>query len=173
MVIRHLFAVQHPVKLRGFVQSRRKGKQRQQAGHDAFQPGLHIIGQILAVRAGVGQPLLFIELLGVIKGLLGGKSKQAVGLPLQGCEVVKTWRLLCLFLPRHGNTKGLLPSASRFQAGRFFGAGKAAAGRLHAARCDMDNVIFLFLKTADFRLSVNQHFQGRRLDTAHGQGLVV
>ena len=34
-------------------------------------------------------------------------------------------------------------------------------------------MVFLFLKAADLGLPVNQHFQGRRLDTAHGQGLVV
>ena len=34
-------------------------------------------------------------------------------------------------------------------------------------------MVFLFLKAADLGLPVNQYFQGRRLDTAHGQGLVV
>ena len=34
-------------------------------------------------------------------------------------------------------------------------------------------MVFLFLKAADLGLPVNQHFKGRRLDTAHGQGLVV
>ena len=34
-------------------------------------------------------------------------------------------------------------------------------------------MVFLFLKAADLGLPVNQHFEGRRLDTAHGQGLVV
>ena len=37
----------------------------------------------------------------------------------------------------------------------------------------MDNVIFLFLEIADLGLPVNQHFQGRCLYPAHGQGLVV
>ena len=82
MVIGHLFVVQHPAKLRGNVQPRHKGKQRPQAGHDAFRRGLHIVGKVLAVGAGISQQLLFIELLGIVKGLLGGKSKQAVGLSL-------------------------------------------------------------------------------------------
>ena len=63
VVIGHLFAVQHPAKLRGNVQPRRKGKQRPQAGHDAFRRGLHIVGKILAVGARIGQQLLFVELL--------------------------------------------------------------------------------------------------------------
>ena len=37
----------------------------------------------------------------------------------------------------------------------------------------MDNVVFLFLEIADLGLPVNQHIEGRRLDTAHGQGLVI
>ena len=67
-----------------------KGQQLQQIRYKMLCCLAHVLGQILAVRAGIGQQLLFIELLGIIKGLLGGKSKQAVGLPLQGGEIVKT-----------------------------------------------------------------------------------
>ena len=173
MVIGHLFAVQHPAKLRGNVQPCRKGKQRPQAGHNAFRCGLHIVGKVLAVGAGISQQLLFIELLGIVKGLLGGKSKQAVGLPLQGGEIVKAGRLLRLFLTLHRYTNGLRSCTGRLGGVGVVGVQKAVAGRLHAARRDMDNVVFLFLKIADFGLPVNQHIEGRRLDTAHGQGLVV
>ena len=34
-------------------------------------------------------------------------------------------------------------------------------------------MVFLFLKAADLGLPVNQHIEGRCLDTAHGQGLVI
>ena len=53
VVVTHLFAVQHPAKLRREVKPRRKGKQRPQAGHKAFYRWQHIIGQILAVGAGI------------------------------------------------------------------------------------------------------------------------
>ena len=53
VVVAYLFAVQHPAKLRGQVKPRRKGKQRPQAGHKAFRRWQHIIGQILAVGAGI------------------------------------------------------------------------------------------------------------------------
>ena len=101
MVVAHLFAVQHPAKLRGQAKPRHKGKQRPQTGHKVFRRWQHIIGQILAVGAGIGQQLLFVKLLGIVKGLLGGKSKQAVCLPLQGGEVIEAGRLLRLFLPCH------------------------------------------------------------------------
>ena len=119
VVVAHLFAVQYPAKLRGNIQFRRKGKQRPEAGNDAFRCGLHIIGKVLAVCSRIGQTLLFIKLLGIVKGLLGGKAKEPVGLPLQGGKVVEAGRLLRLFLPRHGNTNGLRPGASRFQVVRL------------------------------------------------------
>ena len=173
VVVAHLFAVQHPPKLRGNVQPRRKGKQRPQAGHNAFCCGLHIVGKVLAVGAGIGQQLLFIELLGIVKGLLGGKSKQTVGFPLQGGEVIEAGRLLRLFLPLHRYANGLRSRTGRLGGVGVVSTGKAVAGRLHAARRDMDNVIFLFLEIADLGLPVNQHFEGGRLHPAYGQGLVV
>ena len=173
VVVTHLFAVQHPAKLRREVKPRRKGKQRPQAGHKAFCRWQHIIGQILAVGAGIGQQLLFIELLGIVKGLLGGKSKQTVCLPLQGGEVIEARRLLRLFLPCYRHTNSLRHFTGGFQRLGVVCASHAFTGRLHAARRNLDDVVFLFLEAADLGLPVNQHFEGRRLDTAHGQGLVV
>ena len=173
VVVAYLFAVQHPAKLRGQVKPRRKGKQRPQAGHKAFRRWQHIIGQILAVGAGIGQQLLFIKLLGIVKGLLGGKSKQPVCLPLQGGEVIEAGRLLRLFLPCYRHTNGLRRFTGGFQGLGVVCVFHAFTGRLHAARRDLDDVVFLFLEAADLGLPVNQHFEGRRLDTAHGQGLVV
>ena len=173
VVVAYLFAVQHPAKLRGQVKPRRKGKQRPQAGHKAFRRWQHIIGQILAVGAGIGQQLLFVKLLGIVKGLLGGKSKQAICLPLQGGEVIEAGRLLRLFLPCYRHTNGLRRFTGGFQGLGVVCVSYAFTGRLHAARRDLDDVVFLFLKAADLGLPVNQHFEGRRLDTAHGQGLVV
>ena len=104
MVIGHLFAVQHPAKLRGNVQPRRKGKQRPQAGHDAFRRGLHIVGKILAVGAGIGQQLLFVEALCVVKGLLRRVAKQPVCLTLQGGKIIELRRLFLLLLLRDRST---------------------------------------------------------------------
>ena len=49
-----------------FVVIGRYGEQVDHAG-DRFR---HVGGQIPAVRAGIGQQLLFVEALGVVKGLL-------------------------------------------------------------------------------------------------------
>mgnify|MGYP007014328245 CR=1 FL=1 len=123
-----------------------------------FRRGLHIVGKVLAVSSRISQQLLFIKLLGIVKGLLGGKSKQAVGLPLQRRKVVDAGRLLCLFLPLYCYTNGLRSCTGRLDGVSVGSTGNAVAGRLHAARRDMDNVIFLFLEIADLGLPVNQHF---------------
>ena len=75
VVVRYLFAVQHPVHFRGQVKPLGKGQQHQQVGHKMLCRLAHVLGQILAVRAGIGQQFLLVKLLGVIKGLLGGKTK--------------------------------------------------------------------------------------------------
>ena len=64
----------------------------------------HVRGQIPAVRAGIGQQLLFVEALGVVKGLLRRVSEQAVRLPLQGGKIIELRRLFLLLLLRDGST---------------------------------------------------------------------
>ena len=61
----------------------------------------HIRSQIAAVRAGIGAELLFIQALQIVQGLLGCKSKQAVGISLQGSQVIEGRRLFGLFLALH------------------------------------------------------------------------
>ena len=61
----------------------------------------HIAGQIAAVSTGIGAELLFIQALQIVQGLLGCESKQAVGIPLQGGQVIEGRRLFGLFLALH------------------------------------------------------------------------
>ena len=75
----------------------------------------HILGQILAVGAGIGQQFLFVKLLGVIKGLLGRETEQTVCLPLQGRQVIELRRLFCLFLPVDRSTNGSCACAFFFE----------------------------------------------------------
>ena len=49
----------------------------------------HITGQIAAVSTGIGAELLFIQALQIVQGLLGCKSKQAVGISLQSSQVIE------------------------------------------------------------------------------------
>ena len=173
MVVGHLFAVQDAVILRGNVQALGERHQPPKAGHKAFGHWQHIIGEILAVRSRIGQQLLFVECLGIIKGLLGGKAKEPVGLPLQGGQVIELGRLLRLFLPRHGSTNGLRSGTGRLDGVCFGSIRKTAAYRVRAAYTDMDDAIFLFLEIRDLSVAFYQQIQGRGLDTAHSQGLVV
>ena len=64
----------------------------------------HVRGQIPAVRAGIGQQLLLVEALGVVKGLLRRVSEQAVCLTLQGGKIIELWQLFLLLLLRDRST---------------------------------------------------------------------
>ena len=99
VVVRYLFAVQHPAYFRSQRKSLGKGQQSQQIRHKMLCCLAHVLGQILAVGAGIGQQFLFVKLLGVIKGLFCGKTEQTVCFPLQGGQVIELGRLFCLFLP--------------------------------------------------------------------------
>ena len=66
MVVRYLFAVQHTVYIRGKCTFLGKGQQPQQVCYKMLCCLAHILGQILTVRAGIGQQFLFVKLLGVI-----------------------------------------------------------------------------------------------------------
>ena len=68
---------------------------------DSRQAVCHITGQIAAVSTGIGAELLFIQALQIVQGLLGCKSKQAVGISLQSSQVIEGGRLFGLFLALH------------------------------------------------------------------------
>ncbi len=57
--------------------------------------------RIAAVSTGIGAELLFIQALQIVQGLLGCKSKQAVGISLQSSQVIEGRRLFGLFLALH------------------------------------------------------------------------
>ena len=57
--------------------------------HQHRQAVCHITGQIAAVSTGIGAKLLFIQVLQIVQGLLGCKSKQAVGISLQSSQVIE------------------------------------------------------------------------------------
>ena len=69
--------------------------------HQHRQAVCHITGQIAAVSTGIGAELLFIQALQIVQGLLGRKSKHAVGISLQSSQVIKGRWLFELFLTLH------------------------------------------------------------------------
>ena len=168
VVVRYLFAVQNPAHFRGQVTPLGKGQQSQQVRHKMLCCLAHILGQILAVGAGIGQQFLFVKLLGIIKGLLGGETEQTVCLPLQGGQVIELGRLFCLFLPLDRSTDGNCTRAFFFEKICGFCIRNASAACFQAAGLDADRVIFFFLEAQDFCIPVHQHFQRRGLHPAHG-----
>ena len=173
VVVRYLFAVQHTVYIRGKCKLLGKGQQPQQIRHKMLYRLAHILGQILAVRAGIGQQFLFIKLLGIVKGLLCREAEHAVCLPLQGGQVIELGRLFCLFFPFDRSTNGSCACAFFFERICGFCIRNAPTVRFQAAGLDADRVILFFLEAQDFCVPVHQHFQCRGLHPAYRQGLVI
>ena len=133
----------------------------------------HVGGQIPAVRAGIGQQLLFIEGLGVVKGLLRRVSKQAVCLSLQGGEIIELRRLFLLLLLRDGSTGGhrtLTHGRCLFRLRRI---GELLRHRLDTVQRQAQQMIFFLVKQRDLRVTLRQHCQCGCLHTAHIQGAVI
>ena len=173
VVVRYLFAVQNPAHFRGQVKPLGKGQQPHQVRHKILCCPAHILGQILAVGAGIGQQFLLVKLLGIIKGLFCRKSEQAVCFPLQGGQVIELGRLFCLFVSPNGRADCICTCAFFFERICDFCIRNASAVRLYAAGLDADCVILFFLETQDFCIPVHQHFQCGGLHPAHRQGLVI
>ena len=168
VVVRYLFAVQHPAHIRSQCKPLGNGQQPQQVRHKMLCCLAHILGQILTVRAGIGQQFLLVKLLGIIKGLLCRKSEQAVCFPLQGGQVIELGRLFCLFLPLDRSTDGNCTRAFFFERICGFCIRNAPTVCFQAAGLDADRIILFFLEAQDFCIPVHQHFQCRGLHPAHG-----
>ena len=113
MVVGNLGAVDDVPNLRRKLCALHKGKHGQQCRSKVSCRLRHILGEIIAVGAGIGQEALFIQALCIVKGLLGGKAVNAVGFPLQRSEVkeLRRQRGFLLFFERNAN--GLRRFASR------------------------------------------------------------
>ena len=173
VVVRYLFAVQYPAHFRSQRKSLGKGQQPQQIRHKMLYRLAHVLGQILAVRAGIGQQFLFIKLLGIVKGLLCREAEQAVCLPLHGSQVVKFGRLFRLFLSPNGCADCICTCAFFFERICGFCIRNAPTVRFQAAGLDADCVILFFLEAQNFCIPVHQHFQCRGLHPAYRQGFVI
>ena len=173
VVVRYLFAVQHPAYFRSQRKALGKEQQPQQIRHKMLCCLAHVLGQILAVRAGIGQQFLLVKLLGVIKGLFCRKTEQTVCFPLQGGQVIELGRLFCLFLPLDRRTDSRCPGTGIFQSVGLVHAGNASTVCFQTAGLDADCVIPFFLEAQDFCIPVHQHFQCRGLHPAYRQGFVI
>ena len=134
---------------------------------------LHIIRNKLAVRARIGQELLFVECLYEIERLLGGEAVVAVSLALQGSQIIELRRIDGFRLPLERRNDGLLFLASRRNSFCFlFGFDLFQIGG-QIALADVDVEILLLLERGDFPVTLHQHCKGRRLDAPDHQLLMI
>ena len=133
----------------------------------------HIGGQIPAVRAGIGQQLLFVEALGVVKGLLRRVSEQAVCLTLQGGKIIELRRLFFLLLlcdRGTGDGRTLAHGRCLFRLCRI---GEFLRHCFGSVQHQAQQMIFFFVEQRDLRVTLRQHCQCGGLNTAHIQGAVI
>ena len=150
-----------------------KGRQLCRQVDHAGSRFCHVGGQIPAVRAGIGQQLLFVEALGVVKGLLRRVSEQAVCLPLQGGKVIELRRLFFFLLFRDrgtGDGRTLAHDRCLFRLRRIGELFRHCFGSIQRQAQQM---IFLFVEQRDLCVTLRQHCQRGRLNTAHIQGAVI
>ena len=173
MVVRYILVGDHGLHQREEVGAAIKGRQlRRQVDHTGgcFR---HVGGQIPAVRAGIGQQLLFVEALGVVKGLLRRVSEQAVRFTLQGGKIIELRRLLLFLLLRDGSTGDghtLAHSRCLFRLRRI---GEFLRHRFGSVQRQAQQMIFFLVEQRDLRVTLRQHCQCGGLNTAHIQGTVI
>ena len=173
VVVGNLGAVDDAPDLRHKLCALHKGKHRQQRRNKVGCRLRHILGEIIAVGAGIGQKTLFIQALRIIKGLLGSKAVNAVGFPLQQGKVKELRRQRGFLLLFERNANGLRRFASRFQRIRNGSVGNAFTFCVHAAAADMYDVVFLLVEHRNFSVALHQQIQRWRQYPSHIQGLMV
>ena len=161
MVVGNLGAVDDAPDLRRKLCTLHKRKHRQQRRNKVGCRLRHILGEIIAVGAGIGQEALFIQALRIVKGLLGGKAINAIGFPLQRSEVKELRRQRGFLLLFERNTNGLRRFASRSQRIRSGSVGNTFTFRVHAAAADMYDVVFLLVEHRNFSVAFHQQIQRR------------
>ena len=133
----------------------------------------HVGGQVAAVGPGIGTEFLFIEILQVVQGLLGRISQQAVGIPLEGGQVIEGRRLFGFVFAFHPLDCGRAALASPFQlfGGSFFFhalPGNGKAGQLQLYRIKRHR-----LEGVDLGLPLDDERQRRGHDPANVQRPMV
>ena len=173
MVVGYILIGDHGLHQREEVGAAIKGRQLCRQVDHAGSRFCHVGGQIPAVRAGIGQQLLFVEALGVVEGLLRRVSELAVCLTLQGGKVIELRRLFLLLLLRDrgtGDDRTLAHGRCLFRLRRI---GKLLRHRLGSIQCQAQQMIFFLVEQCDLCVTLRQHCQRGRLNTAHIQGAVI
>ena len=142
-------------------------------GHKLRHRGFQIVGEKAAVRAGIGAELFLVEGLQVIKRLLCGIAEAAVGLPLEGGQVVEPGRVLRFLRALHRLDRDRLTGAGggksvrlRFLFELFGHGGKIAAAKIYRVKG-------FRAERPDLRLPLDDERQRGRHDAPNIQGAVV
>ena len=166
MVIRHLRVVHGLPGMEKKMQPVSKGHGGLHICRQRAKPRRHVLGQIPTVRSGIRQQLLFVQGLGIVQGLLRRIPIDAVGIPLQGGQVVEFGRLHhapgCLDAA-YGGTLSLAGALYRL---RLLAVGKALALRGEAA-LQLHGIERLRMKGGNLLLPLHQQRQGGRHDPTH------
>ena len=173
MVVGYILIGDHGLHQREEVCEAIKGRQLCRQVDHAGSRFCHVGGQIPAVRAGIGQQLLFVEALCVVKGLLRCVSEQAVCLPLQGGKVIELRRLFLLLLlcdRGTGDGRTLAHGRCLFRLCRI---GELLRHRFGSVQHQAQQMIFFFVEQRDLRVTIRHHCQCGCLNTAHIQGAVI
>ena len=173
MVVGYILIGDHGLHQREEIADPVKGRHVRRQMDDAGGCFRHVGSQIAAVRAGIGQQLLFVKALRVVKGLLRRVSVQAVCLPLQGGEIIEFRRLFfLLFLLDRGTGDGRTLAHSRclFRLRRI---GELFRHRFGSVQRQTQQMILFFVEQRDLRVTLSEHGKGRRLHTPHIQSSVI
>ena len=173
MVICDLAVVGYAGNVRSDQNAGEKRKLAADNRNDLTGGVLHIVRDKLAVRARIGQELLFVECLYEIERLLGGEAAVAVSFALQGSQIIELRRIDGFRLPLERRNDGLLFLASRRNLLCFlFGFDLFQIGG-QIALTDVDVEILFLLERGDFPVTLHQHCKGRRLDAPDYQLFVI
>ena len=174
MVIGDLLIVDDPAGLSGDLQARRKWQSSGHTGSQFTQLGLHIMGQISAVRAGIGQKPFFIQGLCIFQCLLRCVSKIPVGIPLKRGQVIQQGWILCSLVVLHPFDHSAVMIASIHKRPGLIQVLHAFRMSNHTMpQIQLHRVKGFRLKIVNRRFPLRQHGQGRRHDATDVKGRAI
>lgn len=143
--------------------------------HQSRQGYRHIFGQKAAVGSGISNEFLFIQTLRVVQCLLRRISQQAVGISLQGGQVIQQWRIFDFPLAFHFlHSNACLLSAGRKQSiGIVFLCKTLAGCRTTPVQSQSNRIKFFGNEGRNRSFAHDRHCQRGRHDSANRQRLTV
>ena len=133
----------------------------------------HIACQIAAVRPGISTELLFIQVLQIVQGLLGGKPQQTVGVPLEGRQVIEGGRLFRFVPALHFFDRHICTLTGGFQLLSGSLVRHALTGNGKTGQFQCDRVKRNRLESVDLGFPLYNECQRWRHDTPNVEGTVV